>query len=69
MVNAKSVLYSCAIGQKPFSMSMGHLVVTNAVPIIMSKGIDAILVSKPGNMNKLQIISKLAVKFAQKAGS
>jgi hypothetical protein len=47
---------------------MGHLVVIKAVIIITNNGIDAILVTKPNNINKPQRTSKLPVKYAQNAG-
>lgn len=66
---AKSVRYSCASSQKPLSIKIGHLVVTKAVIMIMIRGKAAILVNKPIKINELQIISNVAVKYAQKAGS
>jgi len=55
-VIAKSVRYSCANGQKPFSTRRGHLVVTKAVIMIMRGGMAATLVIKPIRINELQSI-------------
>ena len=61
-VMAKSVRYSCAITQKPFSIKIGILVVTNAVIIIIKSGIENNLVNKPIRIKTLQAISNIPVK-------
>ena len=65
---AKSVLYSCAIVQKPLSIRIGHLVVIKATAIIIKRGIVASLVNNPNKINRPHKISKEAVKCAQKEG-
>jgi len=66
---AKSVRYSCANGQNPFSISIGHFVVTNATSIMIKGGMEASLINIPAIINAPQIISKAPVKYAQNAGS
>jgi|SRR5665213_2111719 hypothetical protein len=68
MVMAKSVRYSWAKAQNPLPIRIGHLVVTKAVSIIIKRGMAANLVENPNKINKPHTISKLPVKYAQKAG-
>lgn len=65
---AISVRYSCANTQKPFSIKIGHLVVINAVIMVIISGIENNLINRPIKINTLQIISNAPVKYAQKAG-
>lgn len=65
---AKSVRYSCANAQKPFSIKSGHFVVINAVIIMIKGGIENNRINKPIRINKLHSISNAAVKYAQNSG-
>ncbi len=65
IVIEKSVLPSCSIGQSPLSSNSGHFVVTNATPIITSKGTAASLVKSPITISIPQTISNAPVNGAQ----
>jgi hypothetical protein len=55
--------------QKPYSVSIGILVVTSAVVIMTSRGIAANLVSRPIMSADPQAILKTATKAVRKSGS
>ena len=68
MVMEKSVRYSCAIDQKPFSIRTGYLVVINATIIINKRGTAANRVRKPIKIKLPHSISNEAVNCAQNSG-
>jgi hypothetical protein len=67
IVIAKSVLYSCANGQKPLSVSTGIFVLIKATIITTRRGTTTILVRKPNSKQMPHAISNVPVKFAQNA--